>query len=124
MSSKKHSYQSKYNLEHRDYFRKKAKEWYVKHGLTDRRRYTEYKACAKRRELEFKLSFEEFCKIRDGECFYCGMNTLPNGVDRMDNALGYLIGNVVSCCGDCNSMKNDKTVQSFIEKCKLIANRI
>ena len=28
-----------------------------------------------------------------------------NGIDRIDNALGYVIGNVTSCCGTCNKAK-------------------
>lgn len=28
------------------------------------------------------------------------------GLDRKDNSLGYIIDNVLPCCGDCNKVRN------------------
>jgi hypothetical protein len=36
-----------------------------------------------------------------------------NGIDRIDSKLGYVEGNVVSCCKICNSAKGDLTLAEF-----------
>lgn len=59
-------------------------------------------------------------------CTYCGASAskavktkyevfLANGIDRVDNSIGYLEGNVVSCCKTCNYMKRDLSVVEFLE---------
>lgn len=45
-----------------------------------------------------------------------------NGLDRLNNNLGYVTGNVVPCCGPCNMMKRTLTVDEFIERCTRVAN--
>lgn len=48
-------------------------------------------------------------------CHYCGKEPTPfNGLDRVDNAQGYVAGNVVSCCRMCNVAKNNHTVEEFL----------
>lgn len=65
-------------------------------------------------------------------CFYCdkkpvledsGNGTLGeyNGVDRVDNKIGYLEDNCVPCCRTCNYMKKNMDIASFIRKCTEIA---
>ena len=43
-----------------------------------------------------------------------------NGVDRVDNNIGYTLENSVSCCSWCNSMKNILPVNEFLNKIKKI----
>lgn len=67
------------------------------------------------------------------ECFYCKKeksnsrkdrltNKLLryNGVDRLDNTLGYESDNTVACCSTCNYMKGTQSVSEFIDQVKLI----
>jgi hypothetical protein len=72
-------------------------------------RYRLAKSQAKRREIEFALSFEEYAfLVRNNACHYCGSG-LPetgSGLDRKDSAVGYLNTNSVPCCFTCNTMKN------------------
>lgn len=45
-----------------------------------------------------------------------------NGIDRVDNKIGYTKNNCVPCCWDCNKIKSDYTIYewlSFIEKFKI-----
>lgn len=61
---------------------------------------------AKRRGLEIKLTYEEFVVIKRGRCVYCkrdGHMTL----ERRDNSIGYVNGNVDSACLRCNNFRND-----------------
>jgi len=65
--------------------------------------------------LPFELEKEAFEKLVFSECYYCGAPPKPvNGIDRVDNRLGYLSGNVVSCCRRCNRAKDDMTVEEFL----------
>lgn len=96
--------------------------------------YGQYKRKALKRNYVFELSLDEFMEIINKPCHYCGTaksNTWRynkgsvtieyNGIDRKDNSKGYIIGNVVSCCGTCNRMKMDMDYESFIKHCKRIA---
>lgn len=84
-----------------------------------------YKAGAKKRGLAFELTKDEFRKLVTSDCAYCG--NLPssvakarfgdfthNGVDRMDNDLGYVSSNVVPCCKWCNPAKQARDYNEWI----------
>lgn len=67
------------------------------------------KAVAKRRGLEWSLSFEDYEIISKQLCFYCGglLGKFGSGLDRVDNNEGYTFNNVVACCAFCNRLKGD-----------------
>ena len=84
-----------------------------------------YKKGAKERNLLFNLSKESFKTLIKGNCHYCGQPpsnvhtfcSIPyvyNGVDRIDNSLGYEDSNCVSCCKPCNVAKMDRSYNDFI----------
>jgi len=83
-------------------------------------RYLSYRANAKSRGFIFNIGLEEFLKIINDNCIYCGGKGY--GVDRVDNSVGYLLNNCVSCCSRCNKMKSNNTTEEFIEHCKKIVN--
>ena len=85
------------------------------------------------------VSLDTFLTLSQLPCYYCG--SLPtrawnlvssrkgrnhsqyqidegtftyNGLDRLDSSIGHSLGNVVSCCWDCNLMKGKKTVREFL----------
>lgn len=75
-----------------------------------------YRAGARDRGLCWRLSDEDFDRLTSQDCFYCGCAPsavhgeastpfIYNGIDRMDNDLGYIIENVVPCCRTCNQAK-------------------
>jgi len=91
-----------------------------------KRRYGQAKRNAEKRGLEFSLSLEEYNKLIQPElkCYYqCG-NFVPMsgvGLDRLDNDIGYMSGNVVPCCGICNTTKNSMlSSEEMIEVVKLL----
>lgn len=92
-----------------------------------------YKKSARHRQLEFSLSKEEFRQLTKGDCVYCGSPPLSvrnrsssngayifNGIDRVDNNVGYVIDNCVSCCSVCNKMKLNMIKEDFLSHVKRI----
>jgi hypothetical protein len=79
-------------------------------------------------KLPFTLSDEEAARLLTGNCFYCGAEPATvkqrkgdlfgrfvySGIDRLDSRLGYMPGNVVSCCTPCNRAKMDRSPEEFI----------
>lgn len=79
--------------------------------------------------LVWALSLEQFLQITASPCNYCGLawsKTFPcrsqnrmngeykhNGIDRMDNKVGYIVTNCVACCLTCNVAKAQMTVEEF-----------
>lgn len=110
-------------------FLRKQKEWYKKYISKNgyfrkpNVRFQKYKSNAYRKNLEFSLSKEEFGNLLNGNCCYCGTNE-KIGIDRIDNTLGYIIGNCVSCCSLCNKMKTNLNREVFLEQCKKITNLV
>lgn len=85
-----------------------------------------YRRVAKVRNQPFELSDKVFRELILKDCFYCGAppsNTylgrrmygacIYNGIDRVDNQLGYIEGNVVPCCGPCNRGKSTLSLAEF-----------
>jgi hypothetical protein len=86
-----------------------------------------YRRGAIRRGLDFALTDDELLRLFSLNCYYCGRppqnktvsehdtgDFTYNGIDRKDNALGYIPGNVVPCCQVCNLAKRDMKFDSFI----------
>ena len=87
--------------------------------------YTDYKRRAEKKGLLFEISQETFNHYTDLPCYLCGKEISDihsNGIDRYDNAKGYTIDNVRSCCGTCNYIKRNHEYENFIQKLCLICN--
>lgn len=95
-----------------------------------------YKYSAKRRDLPFDISEDHACELFASNCYYCGAEPsrkaperatskefIYNGIDRYDNDKGYVEGNVVPCCTECNMLKRDMHGDEFISLCKKISHR-
>jgi len=84
------------------------------------------KRAAKRRKYDWQLTKAQFRTLTQQSCYYCDAKPnqgnysstcngryLYNGLDRVDNEQGYVIGNVVPCCGKCNRAKDTMTTEQF-----------
>jgi len=83
---------------------------------------------AKKRNIIFNLSIEDFKVLTKKVCFYCGIEPymisykkqversqyIYNGIDRKDSNKGYTLENSVPCCKLCNWMKRTLTVDQFL----------
>jgi len=92
--------------------------------------FSQYKARCNKTGRSFDLTKEEFVELTSMNCFYCGLppSTIGkpfhlkniseayifNGLDRVNNLLGYTLGNCVACCEQCNRSKLDYSQVEFI----------
>jgi hypothetical protein len=85
-----------------------------------------YKSNAKRKNLPFTLTNNECRSLFKGNCFYCGVEPkqifthkksigefIYNGIDRLNNDMGYSLMNTASCCTKCNFIKNKYSYIDF-----------
>ena len=87
--------------------------------------YASYRSRAEKKELEFALSKDDYKTITEQDCYLCGKKsteTNTNGIDRMDNAIGYTIENSKACCKECNHMKNSYALEDLLAKIDSIQN--
>lgn len=93
--------------------------------------YSSYKHSSKSRNITFNLSFDKFKKLISSSCHYCSSppssqyknkcyNLTYNGIDRIDNNIGYENNNVVTCCWFCNKMKHNMTHEDFVNRVIMI----
>ena len=95
----------------------RTKRWKVKNPRKVQFEYLKYNC--KRAGRAFTLSYEKFLEIVGLPCYYCG--TVERiSIDRVDNNLGYVEGNMVPCCKTCNWMKSDMPLSVFLEHIRRI----
>lgn len=99
--------------------------------------YARCKSSALGRGLVWDISKDEFRTISSQNCFYCGRPPLNktkrhnrptirgyyrwNGLDRIDNGIGYRWANVVPCCAICNRMRMGMSQDEFLAQVHTIA---
>lgn len=59
-----------------------------------------------RRDRACTLTLEQFKQFIAMPCEYCFFPA--TGVDRLDNAVGHVLGNMVPCCKECNLARGDR----------------
>src|SRR5208337_432111 len=89
-----------------------------------------YRTNASRRGLKFNLPEDCLRQLFGGNCFFCGAipnmeraRFVYNGIDRLDNSIGYVLSNCVSCCKICNHMKHVLAVEDFLAHVRRITER-
>ncbi len=86
-----------------------------------------YKAGAQHRGYAWGLTDDEFDRLTSSACFYCGCPPgkvyhpkgysgafIYNGIDRVDNGLGYIPENVLPACQTCNFAKGRMPFDDFM----------
>lgn len=81
---------------------------------------------ARKRGLSWELTRDQVRILTKQYCHYCGAEPyqhakgqrlngsyIYNGLDRVDNAVGYVTSNVVTCCGRCNRAKDTMGGEEF-----------
>lgn len=99
--------------------------------------FNTYKNSASERCLVFDLDKKSFRDLSQQNCYYCGDppsnrqssqfnngDYVYNGLDRVNNSIGYVEGNCVPCCWSCNTAKNDESHDDFLLRSMKIAARV
>lgn len=96
--------------------------------LKSKYRYSDYKYGANRRNLNFNLTLDKFKEITSKPCYYCGgysgegyEEKKYNGIDRIESNKGYIDGNCVSACAECNYMKRHTDTKAFFKQIRKIS---
>lgn len=103
-----------------------SKSKLIKGDTSLKKLFYRYSRRAKNENMVFEFNINEFEKLTKQNCYYCNMepkqilktkysNYIYNGIDRVDNSIGYTLKNSVSCCGKCNTSKGNISVD-IIEK--------
>ena len=90
-------------------------------------RFCAYKSSSEKKKIPFYITIKDFNDLIRGDCSYCHRTPTQdtwNGIDRVVPEKGYVIGNVVSCCDDCNIDKLSGDVDTMMIRNKRIANRM
>ena len=90
-----------------------------------------YKYGAKNRGKTWSLTEDQFFALTQQDCHFCGIEPsgdvkrwkgnrykgtyVYNGIDRLDNDIGYTPENCVPCCKWCNKAKNVRSSKEFLE---------
>lgn len=116
----------KYRLEHPE----KVIEINESRRLNPHHKLVIYKYSAQERKIAWNLPDQVCLDLFMESCIYCGIETNLdttngdaknlNGIDRLDNDIGYTIENCVTCCSMCNYMKCCMYPSVFIDMCEHI----
>jgi hypothetical protein len=124
-----------YRLEHKEEYRENKRLYYIDNKdqiLTNNAswrqtfngRLMSYKRAAKKRNIEWMLTEDEFKSFWQLPCNYCSDPIDTIGIDRVENHKGYSIDNCTPCCSICNKMKMDLSKDDFINKITQILKNI
>jgi len=119
--------------------RESSKKWVQKQLETNREEYKKkvnntrrlcvsgkilaVKTNAELRHISWELTDEQAYNCITGPCTYCNyleLDTVLNGIDRLDSSKSYSPNNCVPCCTHCNLMKGCYDPITFIQRCKAI----
>jgi hypothetical protein len=82
------------------------------------------------------VSLEELVAIwhrQNGRCVYCDVQMtwehkqpVPTklSIDRIDNNISYISGNIAMACWCCNRMKGNLSLDGFLQQCRKIVNHL
>lgn len=106
------------------------KEKCTKQGSAFRILLNSYKQAAKKRNIAWLLTDEQFKVLTTSDCYYTGRKPTQktkswageiyvyNGVDRLDASGPYSLENCVPCCAEANMAKQCLTVDEFYKLCE------
>ena len=84
--------------------------------------YKTYAKNANTRNIKFTMSEEDFTEIVASPCYLCGLEG-STGIDRFNNAIGYLKENCRPCCGHCNLLKKTQSYEDLIRIAEYISRQ-
>ena len=92
----------------------------------NRANYSEYVNKAKKRNINFELTREQFDQLINGKCYYTNISasdTFYLGIDRIDSSKGYVFENCCPATKAANYIKHLSSMPEFLARMKAIASK-
>jgi 5-methylcytosine-specific restriction endonuclease McrA len=106
----------------REYVDKITSIWFINKQKPN---WCGYKKRAQKQGVPFELTKKDWEFLINGDCEYCKRTPVTwFGVDRINPDDGYVNGNVVSCCWDCNLDKHVNDIYTTMVRNERIAVRV
>jgi len=99
-------------------------KWAATYLSRTQKNFKSYQKSANKRNVEFKLSEDEFHTLVSQPCYLCGVpvdENNKNGIDRFNNNFGYFTENCRPCCGHCNLLKKELLYEKVIKIAEKVA---
>lgn len=102
------------------------KEMYNKLNGTVGHKLSYYKQRAGKSNIVWNLTDNYATDLFEKNCYYCNCEPgrYRNGIDRLDNDIGYIESNVITSCTMCNIIKGCLDVVVFIKRCEHILTHL
>lgn len=103
----------KYRLNNKEALNVLGREYQAKHRSRPSTRMASGKFNAKVRGFNWEIPLDMYTTLLQNSCYYCSdrlgcvKTECGAGLDRLDNSKGYILNNIVPCCGFCNVFRND-----------------
>lgn len=93
---------------------------------TPQSRFARLRVSARKRDLPFALTWDDFESLCDLPCSYCGgpVERFGAGLDRIDNSKGYDRTNVLPSCGVCNQVRRGLFTDAEMRELGSVIRRI
>ena len=84
-------------------------------------KFNNYKYRANKKNILFLVKEDDFKKLENSCCLYCGTD-IKIGIDRLDNNQGYVDDNITACCWRCNRAKSNMELKEFLNWIRDVSN--
>lgn len=91
------------------------------HNYKPARQFSLYRDKASRLSVPFSINLEEFLVFWGTSCHYCNSEVSTIRLELVESSIGYLTGNMVSCCRNCQKFKGNLKHSEFIDLCNKIS---
>ena len=101
-----------------DRFKRKRKAWWQRNpasAIVEDSRKND-----KRKGLECNITTEFVSSLISNPCMYCAETSIRMTLDRIENGIGHILGNVVPCCIRCNYIRGSMPYDAWIHIVPLI----
>lgn len=90
-------------------YSRRTSEYQKSHSREFSRRFKKLKYKCSHEKIIFSLEFSSYQSLVSLGCHYCNKDLLREtgcSLDRIEPKLGYVVQNIVPCCGACNQIRN------------------
>lgn len=91
--------------------KKYSKDYRDSYNYNPNGRFNKARHQSKQRNIKWTIKRTDYKQLIENPCYYCDGDLsveCGTGLDRIDNKKGYIINNVLPCCGSCNRTRGDR----------------